>query len=91
LGVNGPSRSVRDIAAAASRAGGAGGRTVAWPLEKAREKLGAYADALVLDQQASGRRAKELLGWKPHRPDVMEEIERGSYAGRWGWALGTQT
>ena len=82
LGVNGPSRSVRDIAAAASRAAGAGGRTVAWPLEQAREKLGAYADALVLDQQASGRRAKELLGWKPHRPDVLEDIERGSYAGR---------
>jgi len=82
LGVNGPSRPVRDIAAAASRAAGAGGRTMAWPLEQAREKLGAYADALVLDQQASGRRAKELLGWKPHRPDVLEDIERGSYAGR---------
>ena len=48
---------VRDLAAAASRGAGAGGRTVAWPLEEARQKLGAYADALVLDQQASGRRA----------------------------------
>jgi hypothetical protein len=73
---------VREIAAAASRGAGAGGRTVAWPLEEARQKLGAYADALVLDQQASGRRAQELLGWKPHRPDVLEDIERGSYAGR---------
>src|SRR5688500_13614328 len=36
---------------------GAGGRTVGWRLAQAREKLGAYADALVLDQQASGRRA----------------------------------
>jgi len=80
--VNGPSRPVRDIAAAASRAAGAGGRTMAWPLEQAREKLGAYADALVLDQQASGRRAKELLGWKPHRPDLLEDVERGSYAGQ---------
>jgi nucleoside-diphosphate-sugar epimerase len=82
LGVNGPSQPVREIAAAASRGAGAGGRTVSWPLEQAREKLGPYADALVLDQQASGRRAKELLGWKPHRPDVLEDIERGSYAGR---------
>jgi nucleoside-diphosphate-sugar epimerase len=79
LGVSGPSRPVRDIAAAASRGVGAGGRTVAWPLDEARQKLGAYADALVLDQQASGRRAQELLGWRPHRPDVLEDIERGSY------------
>jgi nucleoside-diphosphate-sugar epimerase len=81
LGVAGPSRPVRDVAAAASRGAGAGGRTVAWPLEEARQKLGAYADALVLDQQASGRRAQELLGWQPNRPDVLEDIERGSYAG----------
>jgi nucleoside-diphosphate-sugar epimerase len=80
LGVSGPSRRVSEIAAAASRGAGAAGRTVATPLEEAREKLGAYADALVLDQQASGRRAQELLGWKPRRPDVLEDIERGSYA-----------
>jgi nucleoside-diphosphate-sugar epimerase len=80
LGVNGPSRPVREVAAAASRGSGAGGRTVAWPLEEAKQKLGPYADALVLDQQASGRRAQELLGWRPSRPDVLEELERGSYA-----------
>jgi nucleoside-diphosphate-sugar epimerase len=82
LGVNGPSRPVREIAAAASRGAGAGGRTVGWPLEEARQQLGPYADALGLDQQASGRRAQELLGWRPHRPDVLEDIERGSYAER---------
>ncbi|HEV7366187.1 MAG TPA: NAD-dependent epimerase/dehydratase family protein [Gemmatimonadales bacterium] len=84
LGVAGPSRAVSEVAAAASRGAGAGGRTVAWPLEEARQKLGPYADALVLDQQASGRRAQELLGWHPHRPDVLEDIERGSYAGAGG-------
>jgi nucleoside-diphosphate-sugar epimerase len=84
LGVAGPSRAVSEVAAAASRGAGAGGRTVAWPLEEARQKLGPYADALVLDQQASGRRAQELLGWKPHRPDVLEDVERGSYAGAGG-------
>lgn len=82
LGVSGPSRPVRDVAVAASRGAGAGGRTVGWPVGEAREKLGAYADALVLDQQASGKRARELLGWKPHRPDVLDDLERGSYAGR---------
>lgn len=82
LGVHGPSRSVRDVAAAASRGAGAGGRTAGWPIEDAREKLGPYADALALDQQASGRRARELLGWQPHGPDVLEDLERGSYASR---------
>jgi nucleoside-diphosphate-sugar epimerase len=80
LGVSGPSRRVREVAAAASRGVGAGGKTTAVPLEQAREKLGAYADALVLDQQASGKRAEQLLGWRPYRPDVLEDIERGSYA-----------
>jgi nucleoside-diphosphate-sugar epimerase len=80
LGVNGPSHRVREVAAAASRGAGAGGKMVAWPLEEAKGKLGAYADALVLDQQASGKRAQELLGWRPHRPDVLEDIEHGSYA-----------
>jgi nucleoside-diphosphate-sugar epimerase len=72
--------SVAELAAAASRGAGAGGVTHAWPLEEARQKLGAYADALVLDQRASGRRAKELLGWSPSRPGILEDLERGSYA-----------
>lgn len=82
LGVSGPSRPVSEIAAAASRGAGAGGRTVATPLEEARKKMGAYADALVLDQQASGRRAQDLLGWKPRRPDILDELERGSHASK---------
>jgi nucleoside-diphosphate-sugar epimerase len=80
LAVAGPSHAVREVAAAASRGAGAGGRTVGTPLEEARRTMGAYADALALDQQASGRRAQELLGWRPHRPDVLEDLERGSYA-----------
>jgi nucleoside-diphosphate-sugar epimerase len=79
LGVHGPSRPVRAVAEAGSRGAGAGGKTNAVPLEQAREKMGAYADALVLDQQATGKRAQELLGWRPYRPDVLEDIERGSY------------
>jgi nucleoside-diphosphate-sugar epimerase len=79
LAVSGPSYPVRDVAAAASRGAGAGGKTIAWPLEDARKTLGAYADALVLDQQATGKRAQELLGWRPNRPDVITDIENGSY------------
>ncbi|HEX6432945.1 MAG TPA: NAD-dependent epimerase/dehydratase family protein, partial [Gemmatimonadales bacterium] len=73
LGVSGPSYTVREVAAAASRGAGAGGKTAGWPLEEARRKLGPYADALALDQQASGRRAQELLGWRPYRANVLED------------------
>jgi nucleoside-diphosphate-sugar epimerase len=47
---DGSAHRVREIAEAASLSAGAGGRTESWPLEEARKTLGAYADALVLDQ-----------------------------------------
>ena len=81
LGVSGPAYPVREVAAAASRGAGAEGNVTSWPVEEARQTLGAYADALVLDQQASGRRAQDLLGWRPSRPDVLEDLQHGSYAG----------
>jgi nucleoside-diphosphate-sugar epimerase len=84
LAVDGPSFPVREVAAAASRGVGKDGRTVATPLEQARRELGKYADALVLDQQASGQRARDLLGWRPHRANALEDLERGSYAGNRG-------
>jgi len=81
IAVAGPSVRVGDIARAASEGAGAGGKVVAWPLAEARQVLGAYADALALDQQASARRAEELLGWKPFRPGILDELRHGSYAG----------
>src|SRR6187549_1961651 len=79
LGVSGPSFRVAEVAAAASRGAGAGGKTTAWPLEQARGQLGPSADAMVLDQQASGKKAETLLGWRPSRPNVLEDLEHGSY------------
>jgi hypothetical protein len=49
-------------------------------LDEARKTLGAYADALVLDQQMSGNKAMSLLGWSPQAPSVLEELERSSDA-----------
>jgi nucleoside-diphosphate-sugar epimerase len=74
---SGPSMTVREIAEAASRAAGAEGRVESWPIEQARERLGAYADAIVLDQQISAAKAMRLLDWKPAAPSVLEELERG--------------
>jgi nucleoside-diphosphate-sugar epimerase len=75
---SGESVYVRDVAEAASRAGGAKGNVRAWPLEDARETLGGYADALALDQQVSGKRAEELLGWKPAAVSLIEDLERAA-------------
>ncbi len=77
---SGPSVRVSEVAEAASRAGGAEGRTESWPIEEARKSLGPYADALILDQQVSSEKAVELLGWKPESPSMLEDLERGSYA-----------
>jgi nucleoside-diphosphate-sugar epimerase len=52
------------------------------PLEEARKKLGAYADALSLNQRARGPRAR-ALGWSPtlhsvgmNIPRLLEEFRR---------------
>lgn len=73
-GASVPARAVAEAAAAPW-----GARAEAWPLDPARATLGAYADALALDQQVSAERALRL-GWAPHRPDVLWELREGSYA-----------
>jgi len=78
---HGPARRVCEVAEAASRAAGAGGKMVTVPLEEARRTMGPFADALALDQQISGERAMHTLGWRPHAPDVLAELESGSYRG----------
>lgn len=71
----GESMRVREIAEAASRAAGLDGRVESWPIEQARERLGPYADALVLDQQISAAKAMQLLDWKPKGPSLLEELK----------------
>jgi nucleoside-diphosphate-sugar epimerase len=70
---------VKEIAEAASLGSGAGGRTESWPLDEARKTLGAYADALVLDQQVSSEKARATLGWKPRAVSVLDDLRSGSY------------
>jgi len=70
---------VKEIAEAASTGAGAGGRTESWPLEDARQQLGSYADALVLDQRISSERAKRELGWSACAASVLDDLRSGSY------------
>lgn len=70
---------LREIATAASNAAGAPGQIRPWPLEEARHAMGAFADALALDQQVSGAKAKRLLDWKPCATSLLEDLQGGSY------------
>ena len=65
--VDGHPLPVREIARHASRAAGRGGTTRSLPLEEARGALGAFADALCLDQVVAAPRA-HALGWRPCWP-----------------------
>lgn len=72
--VDGVPQVVSEMAAAASRAAGAGGETTGIPLERARERLGALADAFCLDQSLAAPAAR-ALGWVPSRPSFIEAAD----------------
>jgi nucleoside-diphosphate-sugar epimerase len=78
-GASGETLVQSELARAADRAAGGKGNFEPWPLNEARQELGVLADALALDQNISGGRARELLGWSPTRFGVAEEVEYGSY------------
>lgn len=42
--------------------------------EATLKRLGAFGQALLLDQQASGEKARRDLGWEPTRPTLLEEL-----------------
>jgi len=74
-GVSADHFQMKDIAEAASRGAGAGGKTIRAP----QELLGQLGDCLALDQVVSADRAKADLGWSPSCPSIVEELEYGSY------------
>lgn len=69
LGVSGINPTVREIAEASAAV-----EIIAETPDETRARLGAaFADALLLDQQAVGDTAREL-GWTPIRPSLVEEL-----------------
>lgn len=68
LGASGTNPTVRELAEAS------GARVHLETVEEARARFGVeYADALLMDQQASSPRSL-ALGWKPDRPSAVEDI-----------------
>ncbi|MCU1402582.1 MAG: hypothetical protein QOD27_858 [Microbacteriaceae bacterium] len=76
IGASGQNPTVMELAGAASR----GNAMIKETREETHARLGAaFADALLLDQRATGARAKSELGWTPSGPSLVEELETGSY------------
>jgi nucleoside-diphosphate-sugar epimerase len=76
IAVSGENPTVLELAEAAARGAGV---TTETP-DASRARLGAlFADALLIDQQASGAKAKSL-GWTPKAPSILDDLRTGSYA-----------
>jgi nucleoside-diphosphate-sugar epimerase len=76
IGASGQNPTVMELAGAASR----GNAVVKETREETHARLGAaFADALLLDQHATGSLAKSVLGWNPSGPSLVAELETGSY------------
>jgi nucleoside-diphosphate-sugar epimerase len=67
-------RTLRELAEAASRAAGKDGKVTVLPLEKAKKAMGGpFAEALALDQKVSSEKARAELDWRPRHEDFVAE------------------
>ncbi|MGH1548857.1 NAD-dependent epimerase/dehydratase family protein [Leifsonia poae] len=81
IGAGGQNPTVRELGEAAAQAAGLAGGVAGESVEESRSRLGEQlADALLLDQQARGTKARIDLGWEPNGPSLLEELLVGSYA-----------
>lgn len=75
IGASGASPTVRELGEAIV---GPEGSVVADTVEGTRGRFGdAFAEALLLDQQADGAKARTQLGWSPSRASLVDELAAG--------------
>ncbi len=67
---------VLDMAQAASRAAGAGGKVKKLSADDARKAFGGLAEGLLLDQEVDASKAERLLGWDPRFDGFSEHADR---------------
>jgi nucleoside-diphosphate-sugar epimerase len=81
IGASGDNPTVRDLGTVAAAAAGIAGGCETEAVEVTRARLGSdFADALLLDQQATGSGARIDFGWEPNGPTLLEEMSTGTYA-----------
>ena len=71
IGASGDNPTVRELGEAL------GGAVAPESTDATVERLGAFGEALLLDQKANGARAKSELGWQPTRPSLLDELRTG--------------
>lgn len=76
-GAGGQNLPLADITRAVSHAAGCPGSIDSLSLEEAVRRMGPIAEAVALDQQFSGARARGELGWTPTRLDALADLARG--------------
>jgi nucleoside-diphosphate-sugar epimerase len=76
--------SMREVCQAISRMLGFGGRTQSMTVEEAAAEWGEGPanDTMGSNSRVRAKRARAELRWKPKAPSLIEEIERGCYAGQ---------
>ncbi|MEM6452743.1 MAG: NAD-dependent epimerase/dehydratase family protein [Cyanobacteria bacterium P01_D01_bin.105] len=79
-----------DIATAIGHALKLTDKPTVWPLNEASAALGPLADGLAANKRISAERARKVLGWRPHRVGLIEDIEHGSYPAAFGVAAGRE-
>ncbi|MEU4422507.1 NAD-dependent epimerase/dehydratase family protein [Actinoplanes sp. NPDC024001] len=79
LGVSGDNPTTRELGVAAAQRLGLEGRVVPEDPAATVERLGEFGRALLMDQQASGAKARRALGWEPAHRSLLEEIAAGGY------------
>ncbi len=72
-GVDGTPTRVLDMAESASLTAGKKGEVQSMPLDKAKQNMGLFADALALDQVVSTKRASKI-GWNPVHRSFTDSI-----------------
>lgn len=75
-GVDRSRETVLEMAQAASRAAGAGGKVALLSADDARKAFGGLAEGLLLDQEIDGSKAQRLLGWEPRFSGFSAGAER---------------
>ncbi|MEN0084805.1 MAG: NAD-dependent epimerase/dehydratase family protein [Leifsonia sp.] len=81
IGASGHNPTVRELGEVAAEAARLAGGVVAESAEETAARIGdGLTEALLLDQQAGGAKARIDLGWEPNGPALTEELLVGSYA-----------
>ena len=76
--------SMHDIASAIARTLNLQGPATVWPVEEAKGALGPLAEGLASNKRISAAKAREVLGWRPQRIGLIDDIENGSYPAAFG-------